>query len=280
MHAVTFKGNSREDYLLTLIISGQRDSFSLVSAGLFCLRMERSLLHCFHFTIVKNNVCCSPAGVWSRVSEPAQRYVCSAQLHMWRSKCPAATFFTVWPESTKGNCKITQFLVHEWQTLVEAKRFMSSALSPAFAALLKDSGKVHLWCCSRPHSDEGGNASCPDTCETPMHKWPVVTVHWVTSALRCSVWYNPPCAHNDICVCSQEALQMVREGKRQGESSAWWKRGGHPSGTLMKLQQRAQKTAEDWLDCYRVAVGTCTLTVCEHGLSSFPAFSPCSSHMW
>ncbi|XP_063335470.1 uncharacterized protein C3orf20-like isoform X3 [Pelmatolapia mariae] len=55
-------------------------------------------------------------------------------------------------------------------------------------------------------------------------------------------------------VCSRDALQMVREGKRQEESSAHWKRG-HPSGTLMTLQQRVHKTVEDWLDCYRVAVG-------------------------
>ncbi|XP_030587108.1 uncharacterized protein C3orf20 isoform X2 [Archocentrus centrarchus] len=56
-------------------------------------------------------------------------------------------------------------------------------------------------------------------------------------------------------VCSREALQMVRKGKRQEESSAQWKRGGHPSGILMRLQRRAQKTVEDWLDYYCVAVG-------------------------
>ncbi|XP_039881983.1 uncharacterized protein C3orf20-like isoform X1 [Simochromis diagramma] len=63
----------------------------------------------------------------------------------------------------------------------------------------------------------------------------------------------PPLTHKSVC--SRDALQMVREGKRQEESSAHWKRGGHPSGTLIRLQQRVHKTVEDWLDCYRVAVG-------------------------
>ncbi|XP_031611520.2 uncharacterized protein C3orf20 [Oreochromis aureus] len=63
----------------------------------------------------------------------------------------------------------------------------------------------------------------------------------------------PPLTHKSVR--SRDALQMVREEKRQEESSAHWKRGGHPSGTLMRLQQRVHKTVEDWLDCYRVAVG-------------------------
>lgn len=67
---------------------------------------------------------------------------------------------------------------------------------------------------------------------------------------------------------------MVREGKRQEESSAHWKRGGHPSGTLIRLQQRVHKTVEDWLDCYRVAVGTYTLTASKHSLSSFSDIHP------
>lgn len=41
----------------------------------------------------------------------------------------------------------------------------------------------------------------------------------------------------------------------QEESSAQWRRGGHAGRDLKRLQQRARKALDDWLDYYRVAIG-------------------------
>lgn len=64
-------------------------------------------------------------------------------------------------------------------------------------------------------------------------------------------------ASNDVwqvSVCSQEILQMVGEVE---EPSAPWRSGEHVgSREVKKLQQRARNTLDDWLDYYRVAVGT------------------------
>lgn len=66
-------------------------------------------------------------------------------------------------------------------------------------------------------------------------------------------------ASNDVwqvSVRSREVLQMVREVEGLEEPSAQWRRGGHVGRELKRLQQRVRTTLDDWLDYYRVAIGT------------------------
>lgn len=66
-------------------------------------------------------------------------------------------------------------------------------------------------------------------------------------------------AGNDVWqvpVCSQEVLQMVREVEGLEDPSALWRRGGHVGRELKRIQQRVRNTLDDWLDYYRVAIGT------------------------
>lgn len=59
-----------------------------------------------------------------------------------------------------------------------------------------------------------------------------------------------------VSVCSREVFQMVREVEGLEEPSAQWKRRGHVSRELKRLQQRVRNTLGGWLDYYRVAIGT------------------------
>lgn len=57
-------------------------------------------------------------------------------------------------------------------------------------------------------------------------------------------------------MCSQEVLQMANEVEVLEELSAQWRRGGQVGRELKRLQQRVRNTLDDWLDYYRVAIGT------------------------
>ncbi|XP_078112370.1 uncharacterized protein C3orf20-like [Sander vitreus] len=64
-----------------------------------------------------------------------------------------------------------------------------------------------------------------------------------------------------VSVCSREVFQMIREVEGLEESSAQWRRRGHVSRELKRLQQRVRNTLGGWLDYYRVAIGIkCTDT--------------------
>lgn len=49
---------------------------------------------------------------------------------------------------------------------------------------------------------------------------------------------------------------MVREVEGLKDPSALWRRGGHVGRELKRIQQRVRNTLDDWLDYYRVAIGT------------------------
>lgn len=49
---------------------------------------------------------------------------------------------------------------------------------------------------------------------------------------------------------------MVREVEGLEEPSAQWRRRGHVGRELKRLQQKVRTTVDDWLDYYRVAIGT------------------------
>lgn len=48
---------------------------------------------------------------------------------------------------------------------------------------------------------------------------------------------------------------MVGEVEGLEEPSVQWRRGGRVGRELKRLRQRAQSILDDWLDCYRVAIG-------------------------
>ncbi|XP_069551270.1 uncharacterized protein C3orf20-like [Brachyistius frenatus] len=58
-----------------------------------------------------------------------------------------------------------------------------------------------------------------------------------------------------VSVCSQEVPKKFTEVEGPEALSALWKRGGHVSRELRRLQQRVRTIVEDWLDYYRVAIG-------------------------
>lgn len=49
---------------------------------------------------------------------------------------------------------------------------------------------------------------------------------------------------------------MANEVEVLEELSAQWRRGGQVGRELKRLQQRVRNTLDDWLDYYRVAIGT------------------------
>lgn len=62
-----------------------------------------------------------------------------------------------------------------------------------------------------------------------------------------------------MSACSQ-ADHMCREVEGQVEPSAAWRRQAHVGRELKSLQQRIRNIVEDWLDCYRVSIGTYELS--------------------
>lgn len=77
---------------------------------------------------------------------------------------------------------------------------------------------------------------------------PYVVLYHISYHVHNAVW--------QVSVCSREVLQMVREVEGLEAPSAHWRRGGHAGRELKRLQQRARNTLNDWLDYYRVAIGT------------------------
>lgn len=58
----------------------------------------------------------------------------------------------------------------------------------------------------------------------------------------------------DLFLCVP--LQILSEVEEMKEPSAQWRSAEHVCRDLKRLQLRVRKIVEDWLDYYRVAVGT------------------------
>lgn len=58
-----------------------------------------------------------------------------------------------------------------------------------------------------------------------------------------------------VSVSFREVLQMVGEVEGLEEPSVQWRREGRVGRELKRLRQRVQKILDDWLDCYRMAIG-------------------------
>ncbi|KAG7999636.1 hypothetical protein GBF38_000159 [Nibea albiflora] len=73
--------------------------------------------------------------------------------------------------------------------------------------------------------------------------------------------------HGAVTHPSEEVLQMASEVEVVEEPSAQWRRGGQVGRELKRLQQRVRNTLDDWLDYYRVAIGTLPVNAACLGLS-------------